>query len=284
MFKCDEMIYIQLQKTASNHIVKLLQHLFDGQTVGKHDFATAEQIDHTPYIVSSIRNPWDWYLSLWSFGVKNRGAIRRRATQRHWKDWLADIRHNPSNFYHSSINFCRKDVKQWKEVYHSTDNVAAFRGWLQLVHDPNNAHILGEGYGNNDNGISQRIGFMTYRYLRLCSRLDEWKGQTDFTATDIRSLKDLDKNHCYIHFFIRQENLVKTFIQGIEKIRPLSEMEKSLVQRAEKSNVSARQFPLAEYYDQPSIDLVMKRDQLLIEKFNYSFDSSSAQEIKQHES
>lgn len=253
MFECDQFIYVRMQKTASRFILELLKQLFTGQTIGTHCCATTQQIERTPYFISSIRNPWDWYLSLWLFGVSGRGGLRQKLTKLQWRSSFK----NP----YTSL----KDRAEWRRLYRSSNDIHAFRKWLALLCDPQNAHNLGEGYSP----ISHWVGFMTYRYLLLCCRFNAITKATLNDLNDFTALKKLEKQTCYIDYFIRQENLEQTFFQALEPVRSLSAEEVNLVKNAPRMNVSTRLFSLDDYYDQPSLDLIFNRDRLLVEKFNY---------------
>lgn len=82
MFLCDELIYIQMQQTGCTHIASILGRLVNGELIGKHNPASPDQIRHTRFFLSSIRNPWDWYLSLWTYGVSRKGALWERLVNR----------------------------------------------------------------------------------------------------------------------------------------------------------------------------------------------------------
>ena len=71
-----------MQKTGCTHIASLLSRLFDGEQIGKHNAASDNQINSDAYFLSSIRNPWDWYLSLWTFGVQGNGGLMHRLTNK----------------------------------------------------------------------------------------------------------------------------------------------------------------------------------------------------------
>lgn len=264
MFQCDQFIYIHMQKTAGNHIVELMAQLFVGKRIGTHNHASAEQLKSTPYFIGSIRNPWDWYLSLWTFGVGGRGGLRDYLTKRNFRSALRGVLKNPAAGYAECIDALTRDVKTWRSVYSRSDDVAAFRRWLALLHSHKNYGRLGEG----DYSVDQHIGLMTHRYLCLYCRYNEQPKPIDFSRFE--RLRQFDKQACYIDFFIRQEALAESLCVVLEKIRTLTATEKQLIVNARKVNTSIRTLPLSDYYDQASIDLIRERDRLMIEKFDYS--------------
>lgn len=256
MFLSDQLIYIQLQKTACTHIASLLMGLLDGECVGLHNAATADQLDSNRLFVSSIRNPWDWYLSLWTFGVQGNGALMRRLTK--WNK-----KKSPAKQLHAYSD----DVDLWRDVYDRCDNVASFRTWLRLVHDPLNSSALGEGYG--DTAINGLCGFMTYRYLYLCcTNVDELSPPG--LIANYAELVQFAQRNCYIDCFIRQESLEDDLCKVVEQIKPLTQEDRQLVYGATKTNTSKRSLSIADYYDEASIELVRQRDRLLVEKFDYA--------------
>lgn len=244
MFVCDELIYIQMQKTGCTHVARMLGKLFDGEnTARKHNTATTEQLNSGRYFISSIRNPWDWYLSLWTFGVQGRGGFMNRLTR------------------------LTEDSVRWKSVYSNSANIDSFRKWLKMIHDPANSCYLGEGYG--DTTITRLCGFMTYRYLYLSSRNIN-KVRVNEEISSFEELFQFDNENCYIDYFVRQEALEETLCKAIEQVRTLTQKERKLIFESEKTNTSVRTLSISDYYDKESIDLIQFRDRLIIEKFNYS--------------
>ena len=97
MFKSDHIIYIQMQKTGCTHIASLLSSLFNGEQIGKHNAAPADDITQKDkFFLSSIRNPWDWYLSLWTYGIQGSGGLRNRLTTRNLTRSLSQTMKNPT--------------------------------------------------------------------------------------------------------------------------------------------------------------------------------------------
>lgn len=225
-----------MQKTACTHIANLLSQLFDGRMIGKHNAATKEQLRTTPYFIASIRNPWDWYLSLWTFGLQGRGALRHRLTN--------------------------------KDLYTTTsDDVGTFRRWLKSIHHFSNFHTLGEGYA--DTKLTKTCGLMTYRYLYLFCRHKKLLYKKTSCPKTLSELLKFDNKYCYINNFIRYESLASTLCSTLSYIKTLSNPEKALIFNAAKTNTSLRLLNIEDYYDQMSINLIQNREQLIINKFNY---------------
>ena len=67
MFVSEKIVFLELHKTGGSHIGHLLSSLLEGEQVGKHN--TLKDLYRNRTILGSIRNPWDWYVSLWPMGV-----------------------------------------------------------------------------------------------------------------------------------------------------------------------------------------------------------------------
>lgn len=268
MFESKELIYIQMQKTGCTHIASLLSDLFDGtQTKGKHNGATQEQIESDKFFISSIRNPWDWYLSLWTYGVQGEGGLWGRLTQRVLFPYLKTIAFKPKSSFLKIRHELFKDVNFWRPLYHSSDDIDAFRKWISLINQPIHSFQLGEGYDSTT--LPNLCGYMTYRYFYLCCRcLEDLK---DLHLMHYYSnLVEFDERNCYIDYFIRQESLEDDFCNAVEKVRSLTQTERDRIYSAKKTNTSKRVLTISDYYDAETIDIVHNREKLLVDKFDYA--------------
>jgi hypothetical protein len=240
-----------MHKTGCTHIAKLLNQIFDGQQIGKHNPAPPELITAGQYFVSSIRNPWDWYLSLWTYGVQGNGRL--------WLDLTQATKRN--SFLSES------DFTLWRGVYDDIKNVTSFRHWLRMIHNPDNSMLLGESYHRTV--APYFCGLMTYRHLYLCCRNTE-KLLIPSKIGDFNALQQFYNQNYYINFIIHQERLNDELQKAIENIRPLTSHENSLIHHTKKTNSSQRKYSLTEYYDAETCDLIASRERLIIEKFGYS--------------
>ena len=80
----DKLVYLELQKTASTLIGSVLVDFFGAEhRYPKHGRLPPDCRDR--FVVGSVRNPWDYYVSLWSFGGGGEGGLHKRLTQRQFR-------------------------------------------------------------------------------------------------------------------------------------------------------------------------------------------------------
>ena len=266
MFKSDKLVYIQLQKTGSTHIAKLISSLFQGQQYTKHMRPPLSILKEDKYIVGSIRNPWDWYVSLWSFGCQGKGGLYNRITSRIFTG-LYNLKF-PVKTVKAFINELIKPIDKWQYLYSDWNNPELFREWLKLIFDPKRNFDLKEKYGFSP--ISQYGGFLTYRYLYLYSK-DIKKLYTKKYVGNINKLYDFDENNNLLDYVIRNENLENDLIDILNKIGiSLSDKIIDEINSFGKTNTSKRKKSIKSYYDRKSSNLIKKKEKFLIDKYNYS--------------
>src|SRR5690625_3551544 len=176
MFVSDVVIFTELHKTGGTHIGHWLQKLVGGEQVGKHIRVPPQLRDR--FVLGSVRNPWDWYVSLWAFGCGGEGSVRQQVTRRldlsycrrqlpaeMGRRWLT-----PTEWTRQLIADWCKPVAQWQQDYHDPNDAEAFRRWLHRMMDPARSLDVGEGYGHSP--VARSAGLLTYRYLKLFTSLD----------------------------------------------------------------------------------------------------------------
>ena len=81
MYLSKDLCYLELHRTGSVHILKLLEKYFPGgKKIGMHNRANKETYNSKIFFLGSIRNPWDWYVSLWGKGCDGWGDLYTRLT------------------------------------------------------------------------------------------------------------------------------------------------------------------------------------------------------------
>lgn len=263
MFKTDKLIYLQMQKTGCTHIANLLSECVGGEQKIKHQCL---QNYHTgKYIIGSVRNPWEWYVSLWAFGCGGRGTLRNRLIGHK----LSEIMRAFVSGHLSHIkNEFEKPVHLWRWAYQDYQNRDNFQTWLKLLHDPQRRIDLNEGYP--EHGISKFAGFMTYRYCRLYQK-DFFlkKSQTGLQHYD--DLQAFDEKNNLLDFIIRNESLEDDVVHVLKKAGyNLDENKIKFIHDSSGSKTfKSEHYDSSYYYDTETIDIVANREKFIIEKYDY---------------
>jgi hypothetical protein len=243
MYEFQTFVYLDVQKTGSRFIVRLLRkHANEKEAFGRPHLPVGERYDPAKFHFISVRDPLQQYISLYSYGCSKKGYLYT----------LLD-RQNHTDLYDAS----------WR----------GFKSWLDFVLDPENAALLDESYGRAGNGKApQLLGLQSFRFLSLampdCRRLLAERG----TEADVMSGYKAQKIDA---FPIRHErfrddltDLVQNKLSGA-----IGDLKRALayIKNAKPSNTSERIDKLKE---EPKLGkrrhaLLEKREWLLHELFSY---------------
>jgi len=264
LFVSDRFIFVELQKTGSTHIRGLLKEVVGGSLMGKHNQVTPELLDGSRVVLGSIRNPWDWYVSLWAFGCGRLGdlyavATRRRKVRGHgWRsDPLGAIGHLAEEL--------RRDPDEWRRVYADPDDPAAFRRWLFLVLE----RLPYQAYDYGAASLGRHVGLMSYRYLHLYCTI-AGTGEALGRLGGYEAIAAFEREHNLVDHFIRNEALEDTFIDALERSGvTLTDAQRARIRGRKRLNTSSRRRDTGYFYDAGAAALVEERERLLIDRFGY---------------
>jgi len=282
MLISEKLIFVELQKTGSTHIKSLLKKLVGGENDGKHNAPTPEMLASGRKFIASVRDPWSWYLSLWSYGCLQKGELYERLTnEKKWRKLLEkdDSKAAGDAGSDDTEEGSEAERKRGKSLpenfgperakafwYADPDNAEAFREWLQAVLAVQPLRkVLESGYGKSP--ISKAGGLMTFRYFTLCTRGGE---TVDKAVCTMDALRKYDNENCFVSHFVRNESLPEDLIRAVEGCGiALDDAQKKAIREAKKTNVSSRPHGPDYYYDEASVQLVGRREKFIIEKFGY---------------
>lgn len=274
MFVADRLVFLEFTKTGCSHVNSMLAALIPGRQIGKHNSLNSRPDNRL--VVGSIRNPWDWYVSLWAFGCMQRGMFYHRVTEDRPSEngWKRFLKTEGSQFANESAasdayrEYERHRSELWRQSYGDGCDVECFRKWLGLMFDPERRFDSREGYGRSS--ISAIAGFMTFRYLWLFS-LEKSTVLASEAFGSLGDLRKFDAKNNLLNAVIRMEHLEDDLLAVIAQAGyELTPAQRELVfaQRSNKRNQSKR-LPMSAYYDSHSVKMVAEREALLIEKYGY---------------
>lgn len=276
MFINEKMIFLHLQKTGGSHLRSLIYELLPNTTkIGSHYRINDDLEMGNRLVIGAVRNPWDWYLSYWSFSCRKLGGMYTRSCRnKSIKHAFYNDRLQNSN---GSLNFSIKHlpslisaeltrpVEKWQYLYEDVNDIQRFREWLTLVMSPKRKFDLFQDYGLSN--ITTSFGLYSYLYLFLYLK-------------DIRILFNSNKNKkltnnsfnkaLVVDHWLKTESLNEDFFNALNKLNiSLTDEQKNTYHQRPKSNISKRTLTKNDYYDQESINLVRERDSLIINKHGY---------------
>lgn len=274
MFVSDKVLFLELHKTGGSHIGKMLQTYVGGEQRGKHNRPSQDLLDR--YVIGSIRNPWDWYVSLWAYGCSKKGSVYLQTTRRLSFDYyyrqlnreMGVVWLSLPQYLRQVWGDWRKPVSSWQWCYEDANDPKRFQLWLSMLLNPKHKYEIGEGYGFSS--LSEHFGLLTYRYFKLFSSM----GAELYSSESVpeSAIGDLWQQFAYIDGFVRNEHLEDDLLSALDDagVAISDDARKNIIAgKKDKTNASVRK-SAEYYYDQKSLDLVAQRERFIIQQHAYS--------------
>src|SRR5690349_7225716 len=147
MIEYKKFIYLDVYKTGSTHIHFLLKKIIKDKPVRVKRHAPLTK--GRPFtwkggklVFATVRNPWDWYVSMWAYGHTVENPL---------------YEHIKQGFGQEKLN----------ELYEMDNPKVAFPKWLKSMHDPAFLAQALKGHRLPSSGLMGFMGFYTYRFMRV---------------------------------------------------------------------------------------------------------------------
>ncbi len=173
MIDLGKIVYLDMQKTGSSFTTKFLRRCCTLKSVSADTHGIAQKnVDKDAFFFTTIRNPFDLYVSLFKFGCQGKGGtyIRLRS---------------------AGLDGCYKP------------DTASFNKWLELM-------LGGEEAGADDPKFKllkpYGIGLMSFRHLKLSFQFPFRKFREITSYEDVEKLYENDK---ILNKVVRNEELAE---------------------------------------------------------------------------
>lgn len=272
MLISEKLVFVELQKTGSTHIKRLLKEIVGGKNDGKHNVPTPELLASGKPFLGSVREPWGWYLSLWSYGCQQQGELFLRLTnEKKWEKTLERIKARKAEAAEGGEgkrmvlpeNMGAERAKTY--WYADPENAEAFREWLRVVCSLQTRRVVEAGFAQSP--ISKLGGLMTFRYFHLFVRGAD---KIPESTTTQEALKAFESQNLLLKHIIRQDSLADDLAKALTDCGvELTDAHRKLIYDTKPTNKSTRPRSFEHYYDAASVDLVARRERFIIDKFGY---------------
>ncbi|CUI00283.1 hypothetical protein [Leisingera aquaemixtae] len=275
MFLSDEFVYVDLNKTGSVSVLNWLHALEFPPRQVTHHLKPDEAIASSGILkFATIRNPWDYYLSLWSYGVKRKRKSGPYLALTRFRPLKSrGYTQNPfravCGFVPALLAAARQDWTANLHLYADPNNPDAFRTWLRKVMDPKLAPLLSGAYYSSR--LHSHSGLYSYRFCNLyCAGS---KTLHSGHLRDPQSLAEWAEENCYIDRFLHTESLAADFRSVmIDHRLARAETLDTVIGAGKPMNASrSAAAKRSDFYDMETRQLVADRESLIINRFGYEF-------------
>ena len=257
MIEYEKFIYLDVYKTGSTYVVSLLDRLMASKPV--RSFRHAPLTRGRPffwkqgkYAFATVRNPWDWYVSMWAYSIEQPNVL-------FFRDVRAVLGEEGS-----------------KALFDPEKPKESFALWLKSLSDPDFLRKVMRGHPYSRSSLNSFLGFYSYRFIRVTTPhpslfLHRW-----YMWNMDRAIAHQKHAAIYDRVF-KSETLTKDFSQFVLDNRDRLGFKPNAAQILERQaatpkNTSHRTLnSYRDYYTDELRDLVASRDRLLIELFGYEF-------------
>ncbi|MBD3277820.1 MAG: hypothetical protein GF388_05940 [Candidatus Aegiribacteria sp.] len=266
MYITDDILYLRLQKTGSSHVVNALEKACHGSQEGEmHGRASQELLESGRIIAGSVRNPWDWYVSIWAYGCGGKGILYDRlAGKRRIRGY--GYRRSPARAARELLHETVRKRGVWRRLYRDASSPENFRKWLKMLFGPAGTRASDEKFHRSS--LSDFAGLYTYRYCHLFHRNTEHLYDGSLENTTQLEEKDLEEN--IVQKMLRTEDLSRGILQLLKMagVELADEVRRSITGMG-RTNPSDRKRKTSYYYDSETAELVNSRDSMLVRKYGY---------------
>ena len=269
MFISDRWCSLELGKTGCSYIREVLsENIPQGNLTHIHDTIDSELLNSNRFFLGSIRNPFDWYVSLWAFGClhKKKDPLYSNLTSRRINPFrLSSINKNYLKKIKFISNQLIKNIGINKKLYSDPLNVDNFREWIKMILKKKNKNQLGEHYAISN--TNKFIGYMTFHYLLRFINPSKLYMLFNNEINNYEDLKNFDKNFNFIMSMLKFESIDQDLINIFNKLNiPIN---KTVILQKKAVNKSVRLKNTMDYYNDETIKIVRQNDSLIFEKYRY---------------
>lgn len=258
MFLNNQYCYVDMDKTGTVYVNSKLESLNKDYYFKHHEIPSNEIINNQKIIkFGTIRDPWSWYLSLWSYACLNKSMAGVYNNFTRFKPFTSygNVNNKFLAFLKKQITYINLNLKfNTEDLYSNVLNPNLFRKWLNIVLSDKFIPIV--DYPLYHSNLYNYCGLYTKQMIKFYFK----NHNINQGIIDLNSgLSEFLEDNCYINDFIDLKHLDSNLKHFFDKYKFHPEQSLTISKRA---NVSSRNIT---YYTQETYELVLENEKIMLD-------------------
>jgi hypothetical protein len=263
MFLTDDICYVDMPKTGTVYTINVLKKLYKNYFLKHHKIPNSQIINSNREIFATIRDPFSYYISLWSFGCEKQSYSGPYNALTQFRPigalgYSMNKKGAIKTFFQRLPRTLLTNYKENKKLYADASDPVLFRKWLKVLFDTRNASLISAPYQYSN--VAQCGGLFTYRIILNFYKNSDQLFKGKFKTKD--DFKNFLQKDCFVQYFLNTSSL-RDDLYSFLKQRHENLTEDILPQK--KENSSAKENII--FFDKECYEMVLKKDSLIIEQF-----------------
>lgn len=269
----NNLIFIHLDKCAGVYLTKFFMDYFEAKRIGgrhtnpkehNEEIQNFRKKNENPLIIGSIRSPYAFYVSLFSYGCEHKNSNYR--TLKAYDNKFIEIYSDAYNI--ENFQYWLKQIMS-EPIYLMGESLNGKVGNKLITREKakeNLKAILEEDLKEDNCGLLTKLFFRRFQECNYQLLIDN-DYKTDIWVTDYIKVENLIENLQLISKKILRE---KSREESREESNEMSNLTSFLISQKESDKINrTSHHPYQNYYNKDLSDLVWKKDNYIFKKFNY---------------
>lgn len=268
MYLANNILLLEMPKAGSTFMRRFMDNYFGGDKISKIGVHNGIADEHVKkrilngelHVINTIRNPLDWYVSLFAWNSNGQGIYKHIGLNRYDMniEGFKTVLRNPLVLF--------RNLENWKGVFADSKSKELFTTYIYLLLNKHPHHV-DVGFGK----VADSLGYMTYRFLELNTfDFKQCRSKIISTSSDINQF--YSENKVPVNF-LRLEHIQTDLLAISSKIGLDENKTREVLNKLENNNKvynSTDRETWEYYYTEHNKQLIQKKDSLIYDLFGYN--------------
>ena len=247
-------------KTGTSFLREYFEQYKDINLSPKHDFIVKENISllSKKLRVTTMRNPFSWYVSLWKWSCKMQkkspiyaDLTSRRIKFKRLKPGVKTLNYLYAQFF--------KNIVEWKQLFEDPNSKLNFNTWIKKILDKNSKLEIGSDYSFT---TSDDLGYMSFQFLSRNCLKEDLNVLYETKYSESNSLETLFEKK-FTNYTLRTESLIDDLKILLKKLN-YETLDFDTLDSYQPKDKTSEYF---DFYNEENKKKVFNKDKIIFKKY-----------------